>query len=239
MAIAFVEEQENSTNVSGSTLSLPSIAGGTDVFYILAVGRKGAGTLGVSSVTGGGLTWTEQTGATDPCGARDQTLLSLWTAFGSPAAFEAGATWASSAVPERSGIILSYSGASSVVDDPSSQNTLGDPASTCTGGTDNSTTSVSVTTVDATSTIITAVMTKNRTISTADADYVERGFVEVVGAQNELYIHDRIGAPNGTDNCSHTLSDVGDWVACGLAVRASGGAPTATVTLKQLMGVGL
>lgn len=225
MAIAFIESQVVSSNVAGTGLTLPSTAGGTNILYVIAAGRKGANS-GVTGITGGSLTWTERTPATDPCSARDQTGLALWTAFGSPVAFAAVITYGVSTA-ERSAAILSYSGAAETIDDPSSENTLGDPASTCAGGTDNTGANLDVTTAVATETIVMAIMTKNTTITTKDADYTQRAFTETVGAQNELYVHDRIGAPTGLDNCAHTLSGASDWVMCGLAFReaATAGLP--------------
>ena len=62
-----------------SPLVTPIIPDGTDQTYVLFVATRRNDD--VTSVTGAGLTWTEQV---EQCGGRDQQGIRLWTAQGSP-----------------------------------------------------------------------------------------------------------------------------------------------------------
>ena len=65
-----------------SSLTLPSIQGGTDQTYVLYVAtRSNTDVTSVTSVAVDGLTWTERK---EQCAGQEQTGIRVWTAQGSP-----------------------------------------------------------------------------------------------------------------------------------------------------------
>ena len=135
-SLAHSSSHENSV-ASGSSVSINSVASGTDKLYVVFVGTK-SGTPRISSISGGSLTWNDL-GA--QCGSRNQTMIDVWWAFGSPAsAFTVSVTMTSSAA--LAAAVEVYTGAaSSGPINFTGENTNG-PAGACSGGTDNTTPNV-------------------------------------------------------------------------------------------------
>jgi hypothetical protein len=227
---AIVHEQSISSNgASTSSVTTGTISGGTNQLYIVAVANRS--NVGVSTVSGGSLTWTERV---DACGGRGQQGLALWTATGSPSSFTVTVTLGSSS----NGVAVTvtrYSGADQTtpVEDVVYENTNGETGA-CSGGTDGSSASVTTGSTAANSTHYVATNTRNRTISTADVDYTQRA-TDAGGSGGDLttvYSHDYLKAATGDDTATHTLSSTADWITAGLVIKPEA-AGTVSMTQAQ------
>ena len=76
-----------SSEGSSSPHIMPSISGGTSQTYVLFVSTNA--TKDVTAVSGGGLTWTMRE---EQCCSKEKCRIEMWTAQGSPSAFQVSIT---------------------------------------------------------------------------------------------------------------------------------------------------
>lgn len=216
MAILF-EERVSATGANVSSLTLPSISGGTNQLYMLAVTTKKSGST-ITTASGGSLTWVERK---EQHAGRDQTRAAVFSAYGSPGSFAVTVNFSGS-VEGAAAVLCRYSGAADIFDDPAGSNTNGRNGSNS-GGSDNDRPTHTITPAQAGSLVFVATATRNKTITANDADYTERGTVmgSSGGGAARIYAHDRISAPASLDTIALTISDDQDWAMAAVAVRSS------------------
>ena len=154
---------------SSSPLALPSINGGTDQTYVLSISLWG--NLGVSNVTGGGLTWTQQIAQ---CGTKNKSNMLVWTAQGSPgSAFQAQLFHSASNEKPLSAVLSRYSGVGSIID-PTGANADGESGS-CSAGAKSNTADLTLTSATAKSVHVIGLGSKDKTVDSASAGYSLNG----------------------------------------------------------------
>lgn len=157
--------------------SVTGVGGGTDQLYIAAVTLydTGVGTS-VSSITGGGLTWTLQK---SQCSQRLlRAHVEICQAYGSPSAFNADITLTGDTAV-TSATVSRYSGADSTTPTEGvAGSTSNGQNGACTGGLDDAIQTLSLTsTVDGSVHYVTT-HTRNRVLSSEDADYTQRAYLD-------------------------------------------------------------
>jgi hypothetical protein len=105
---AFENSVAGNTVDGTSTLTLPPISGGTDQLYVVVVSMRADQT--VTSISGGGLTWTKQI---EQQGGRGTTDFVMYTAYGSPADFQVSIT--TDTVEPVAAIVGRYSGTDGII----------------------------------------------------------------------------------------------------------------------------
>ena len=218
---AAILHQETLTVVGSATSSLNvgGVQGGTDQLYLTAVTIYETG-ISVSSVSGGGLTWTLQK---TQCAARlTEPRIEVWQAFGSPGAPFSTVVTLSAAAQRASAAVSRYSGAdpTTPTEGAAGSNTNGLNGA-CGGGTDNANLSLSLTSTRNDSVLYVASHPRNQTLIVEDAAYTQRAFVSNSGGPDgaNLYIHDRALATAGIDSADHTATAATDWDMAGLVIR--------------------
>jgi hypothetical protein len=200
---------------SSSPLLTPAIQAEADQSYILFVATRSNND--VSSVSGGGLTWTEQI---EQCGGRDQQGIRLWTAQGSPgAAFQVTINWDDAGADPIVAILHRYSGVGSF-EDATGENTNGEFGA-CAGGTDNDPTQLTLTsTVDGSVHLI-GVNSRNDPIVSYTAGYTALATDEA-GSSGDLTIltsYEKSFDPAGTEQSQGTTNDTNDWCTAGIVLN--------------------
>jgi hypothetical protein len=216
----------DSADLFVSTISVNTVASGTDQLYIAAVAIYGSASgISVSTITGGsGLTWTLQKSQCSRRLARAQ--VEVWQAFGSPgASFNTDITLTGTAVVTAA--VSRYSGADSTTptEGAAGSNTAG--LNGICDGLDEETVnlSLSLTSSNNDSVLFVASHPRNKSITTPDADYTERMANTTNadgGSAAYLYVHDRTLATAGTDSADHTIGSVTGWDMAGLVINPAG-----------------
>lgn len=213
MPIAF-ESSHTAANSSTASLDITGVESGTDQLYILGVAVDGLNT--VSTVTGGGLTWTK---SKEQCGSKDSTFCSFWTAFGSPVS-SFTITIIPSATTSVSAGVLRYSGADSATpfEDVVGENINGEEGG-CTGGTNNNSVQTTTTSGQDASVYVMASSTVVRTITTAHSGSIERATANAGSGATatRIYLHD-IASDTETINMLHSLNNLTSWAAAALVI---------------------
>ncbi len=213
--------------VASSTLTLPEISGGTDMLYLVAVGTDVL--VNVSSISGGSLTWSLEK---RQGGGRGQDQVEIWSAFGSPSAFQPAITMASSS-DALIGSCTRISGAdtSTPTEDPVGENTNGENGATS-GGTDDNAVTLTTGSTNADSIHFVALVPRLNEITVDDANFIRRSYNQngAGGDEINLYVETYLKSATGDDTYNVTLSSTSDWCAAGVVViPASGTAHTQTV----------
>jgi len=206
---AIVREETVTGMTAAMSLSLPSIGGGTDQTYVLSIVTEFD--VNVTSVTGGGLTWSEQVNQcpTDP----GEPGIRLWTSQGSPAgSFAAVITLASSTdVPA---VLSRYSGVD-IIEDPTGENANGE-AGACTGNIDTPTATLTLTSSQPNSVHVVAVGVENHEYVSVTAGYSFLG-----GATENLAgirVFDKLFGAATTDTFQAILDLNTDWTTAGVVL---------------------
>jgi hypothetical protein len=208
---------------SVSSLSVTNVTSGTDQLYVAAISYYGdGGVVSLSSVSGGGLTWTLQK---KQCSRRlNRAFVEVWQAFGSPgASFNVDVTLSGNAVV--SAAVSRYSGADSTTptEGADGSNTGGVGVNAVCDGLDEETTnlSLSLTSSQNDSVLFVASHPRNKSITAADVDYTQRAAILNSDGGNGayLYVHDRTLATAGTDSADHTIGSVTGWDMAGLVIN--------------------
>jgi hypothetical protein len=213
-----------------SVLAVNSVTSGTDQLYLASVSIFGSGVT-VSSISGGGLTWTLQK---SQCSERlTSAKVEVWQAFGSPGAtFNTTVTLSGAAVV--SAAVSRYSGADTTTPTQGAAGSnTGGMNGACPGtGTDDLNLSLSLTSSQNDSFLYVASHPRNKLLEVADDDvnYTRRaGMTNADGGDGaSLYVHDRSLATAGTDSADHALvaGRETSWDMAGLVINpaAAGGA---------------
>lgn len=236
MALAHAETQ-NGTATSSSTVASASLgAGGADSGYLARVAIRS--NVAVSSVAGGGLTWTL---VKAQCSARAQTRVEVWKATGAGTAGAVTATLASSA--NAATIIVSrYTGVDQTTPVPTSvgYNTLGLNGA-CSGGSDNANLTGSITTANNNSFVDVAANSRTDTTyadtatwttpaNGADVTVGAGGDVTTLSAEYKLIAAAGATTFGGSGNVSSV-----DWCAVAVEIKeaaaAGGGMPQIIVAM--------
>jgi len=207
------EQHVTASNSISSSITTPTITAAANNLYVIAVTYK-TGSNSVSSVTGGSLTWSQ---VISQCSGKNNKRLDIWKAYGSPGSdFTITVNFSSSSL-DNSVIAARYSGTENTgaTEDPVGQNTNGESGS-CTGGTNNATTSLTTGSTVPSSMHFVASETGVETISAADTDYTE---IANVGSSPILYCHQRLKTATGDDTCSHTMTGNADWTTAGMVIK--------------------
>ena len=207
------------------TLTVTNVGSGTDQLYLAAVAIYETNRF-VSSISGGGLTWTLQK---RQCAARiTNPWVEVWQAFGSPTS-SFTATVNMDAITDRvSAAVSRYSGAdpTTPTEGVDGSNTEGQGvAAVCGSGTDTLTMTLSLTSSRDNSVLYVASHPRNTTISTPDVDYTQRVFISNSNSGDgaNLYVHDRTLATAGSDTATHTLGSIKPWDMAGLVINPLSG----------------
>jgi hypothetical protein len=157
-----LEETVTGGTSDTSPVMMPTIQGGTSQTYVLSIAtRRNRDVTAVSG--GGGLTWTERT---EQCSGRNHQGMRVWTAQGSPGSpFQVQIDYNDS-MP-LSAVLGRYSGVASF-EDPTSENTNGESGS-CSGGSDNSSPQLTLTSTVANSIHVVALNHRNRGVRSFSA----------------------------------------------------------------------
>lgn len=205
---------------AAASITVASIPGGADQAYVAFVDVR-AGTDTITSITGGGLTWTLQ--GSQPAGRGNHTQR-CYTAVGTPSSdpFTLTVNF-SDATGTRSAVVGRYTGAD-VAGTPfelyKGRNTNGDSGAG-TGGTDTATADITLVPTQDGSVIVNGASARTTTVSAADADYSQAANADygAGGERLNLYLFDRALATAASDTISHTLGVVVDWSMQGIVVR--------------------
>lgn len=230
------------TNTVSTTCTTGNNNAGANQFYVCAVANRS--NKDVTSVTSsdGILTWTQRT---EQCAGRAQCRVEVWTAYGNAGGvFTVTATLAASS----NAIVVAvsqYDGVDSTTsfEDAQGNNTVGANDTTCTGGTDGTTLTLTTTSTVANAFHYVASCPRNNTsINTPDATYTSRGSntANVGGELIYLEVYDKSTAGTGADTCTHTITTVRDWAMAGLIIKptaSSGGVLNVTANLRAITTV--
>lgn len=167
----------DSADLFVSSISVNTVASGTDQLYLASVAIYGSASgITVSSISGGGLTWTLQK---SQCSQRLlRAHVEIWQAYGSPGAFNADIT-PTGDTAVTSATVSRYSGADSTTPTEGvAGSTSNGQTGACTGGLDDAIQTLSLTsTVDGSVHYVTT-HTRNRVLSSEDADYTQRAYLD-------------------------------------------------------------
>ena len=233
-AAAFADSVAGGTG-SGSLapLTLSGISGGSNELYVVVVSMRADQTI--TSIDGGGLTWTKQI---EQRGGRGETDFAMYTAYGSPSDFDLAITTDSDA--PVAAIAGRYSGTDGVIYDVAVGNTNGEATGPgidllpVSGGTDTNNPVLNIDPGAANRTIINGVTGQMNWVITEDSDYAPSDTKNAIGTNGipgdevRVELLDRVGAPAGVDNISHTIGAARDWVTGAIAV---GNVSSATHTM--------
>lgn len=233
-------ETQNGTATSSSTVASASMgAGSADSVYLARVAIRS--NVAVSSVAGGGLTWTL---VKAQCAARAQTRVEVWKATGSGTAGAVTATLASSA--NAAVIVVSrYTNADVADPTPTSigYNTLGANGA-CSGGTDNTNATGSITTANANSIVDVAANSRSDTTYADTSGYTTptNGADVTVGAGGDVTTlsaeYKLVASPGATTfGASGNVSSV-DWCMVATEIKEAPAAATAVPNALMMMGAG-
>jgi hypothetical protein len=215
-----------------STLTVNGVGAGPNRLYLATVAIYGdtSGTS-VSSVSGGGLTWSLQK---SQCSSRlNRARMEVWQAFGSPSAnFDLDITLTGIAVV--SAAVSRYSGADTTTptEGAAGSNTYGMNGICDGNGIDNDALSLSLTSSQNDSVLYAASHPRNKGLDIQDADYTSRAAISNSdgGDGANLFIHDRTLATAGTDSADHTASGTTSWEMAGLVINPASVSATPAVT---------
>jgi hypothetical protein len=212
------------TNITTDVLAA-SIGGGTDQLYVAFVSMRDASNWGVTSMSGGGLTWVLRNHHQDTQATLTQEI---WTAFGSPGSsfqptIDGFAIFSGAADTSLAAVVMHVGRVSGA--DPTTP--FANAGASNTGATDTTPATRVATVGTANSLMLSATTTRAFTITSTDSDYAQSdtGTAGTAGNVLTAYFHQRTSASPavGTDTISHTLSGAADWIVGAIEVRELGG----------------
>ena len=232
---------------TASSLNVSNVSAGSNSLYLASVAIYSNNYREVSSISGGGLTWTR---VKRQCSAKIiQPWVELWSATGSPSGSFAATITLSGSPTRWSAAISRYTGAdlTNPLEGTAGSNTKGLNPS-CPNdrtGVDNAAAALTLTASQGNSVLYVATHSRNKTMATPAASFTQRAFVSNTsgGDGANLYIHERTVTSAGTTNVSHTLSVAADWDMIGVVIRPSGGTgsppppPTSDTTAPLISAV--
>ena len=217
-AVTFEEIQTGASAGINSVTTFSNLTAVSGHLYLAAI--SGKSNIAVTGVSGLGLTWTL---VKAQCAARGQTRVEVWKAQGTPSGGgTVAATFASA--PLNAVIAVSrYSGVdANAIGSVVSANTKGSEGA-CSGGADNSSYSVNITTTVANAVVFGAAAMRVRT-HTPGAGYIERA--ELVqgtsGSGAGIAVVDRTVSAAAAVVLNGTFDSAVDWAVVGLELRPQG-----------------
>lgn len=203
-------EETVSANGDTTALTLPSIEGGDDQTYVMAVMVKDGGT--VSSVTGGGLTWTKRV---DQCGRDSKVMATIWTAQGSPgSAFQAQLTLAAKA--KLNVVLTRYTGVGAF-EDPVGENVNGEGGA-CSGGSNTASATLTLTSSKDDSVHFVAVGPKDQSVDVFDpSDAIFVG--SEIFDKARVHVYQKKFASPSSQTYTATLGGNVEWAMAGLVLQ--------------------
>jgi photosystem II stability/assembly factor-like uncharacterized protein len=204
-------------DASTSPVTLPAILGGTSQTYVLSIATRT--NRDVTSVTGGGLTWTERV---EQCAGRAQQGIRLWTAQGSPgSSFQVTINFTEGKA--LSAVLSRYSGVDTF-EDPVGHNTNGENG-ICSGGIDDPNAELTLTSTVNGSVHVVAVNHRNNTVSSYSAPYAQAGTESQSsgGEGTNLTTYDRTLDPSAMDTFQATIGADKDWATAGIVLNPTAG----------------
>ena len=212
---------------TATSLNVTGVSAGANSLYLASVAIYGNNSRQVSSISGGGLTWTR---VKRQCSARIiQPWMELWKATGSPSGSFTATITLSGAPTRWSAAVSRYTGAdlTNPLEGITGSNTKGLNPS-CPNdrsGVDNAAAALTLTASQGNSVLYVATHSRNKTMATPAASFTQRAFVSNTsgGDGSNLYIHERTVTTAGTTNVSHTLNSSTDWDMIGVVIRPAGG----------------
>ena len=211
---------------TGTSLAVTGISSGPNSLYLASVAIYSNNYRQVSSITGGGLTWTR---VKRQCSAKIiQPWMELWKATGSPSGSFTATVTLSGAPTRWSAAVSRYTGAdlANSLEGVTGSNTKGmNPV--CPNdrtGVDSSATAIALAASQGNSVLYAATHPRNKTIRTPAAGFTQRAFVLNTsgGDGANLYVHERTLTTAGTTGISHGLSGSADWDTIGAVIRPAG-----------------
>ncbi|KKW28377.1 MAG: Fibronectin type III domain protein [Parcubacteria group bacterium GW2011_GWA2_52_8] len=212
---------------TATSLNVTGVSAGANSLYLASVPIYSNNYREVSSISGGGLTWTR---VKRQCSARIiQPWMELWKATGSPSGSFTATITLSGAPTRWSAAVSRYTGAdlTNPLEGITGSNTKGlNPA--CpndSSGVENAAAATTLAATQNNSVLFVATHPRHRTITTPASGFTQRAFVSNTsgGDGSNLYIHERTVTTAGTTNVSHTLNSSTDWDMIGVVIRPAGG----------------
>ncbi len=204
-----------------SPLIMPAIPGGTNQTYVLLIATRDNDD--VTSVTGGGLTWTE---LVEQCSGREQQGIRLWTTQGSPgSSFEVNISWiATDSDHPIVAVLTRYSGVGSL-EDPIGENTNGESGE-CDDGDDTDTPQLTLDSTIAGSVHLIGVDSRKDPVISYSPGYAQiTSIVEGSGGdKTRLTTFERAFDPAATDTFQATIDHDRDWCTAGVVLNPGSGA---------------
>jgi hypothetical protein len=215
--IAHEETKTGSSLGSTTVTTSASLTAVSRHLYLAAISFKS--NVGVSSVSGLGLTWTR---VKAQCAGRNQTGVEIWMARGTPSG-DGVVTATLAATPKSAVIAVSrYSGASTVnpIGNLISGNTTGANGA-CSGGSDNAAYSFNLTTTT-NGAVIYGVAAMRSHLHTPGAGYTERAEIKSNSGNSDassVAVQDRSVAAPATVVVDGTFESAADWAMAAVEIR--------------------
>ena len=201
-----------------SSVSSGTINGGSKLLYIAAVSTKPNVTVG--SVSGLGLSWNR---AAAQCGGRGQTRTEVWWAYGSPSQGGSVTALFTNSSKNKAAVLIvtSYSGSSgNPIANATSRNSIGVGDSSCSGGSDLGSYSLSVNAANANSILFGAIGLRQQSHSPGNSfteineTHTSRG----VGDDAGLAIVDKSVSTAGSQDVQGSFGSAVDYSVVGLEI---------------------
>jgi len=221
-AVAIVQEESVVGSGTSTPVTMASIQGGTDQTYVLFISTRN--NQDVTNVTGGGLDWTERV---EQCGASDATGTRVYTASGSPGAFQAQITY-NPGSDSLAAVLARYSGVDTI-EDPTGENINGEGGA-CAGGSDNKNAQLTLTSTTAGSVHAVAVASGRRNVVGTAAGYnaIATTSGGTGGSTTKIYTYDKLLDPAATEQFTGTLNNSADWSTGGVVLKPGAGGSSST-----------
>ena len=212
-SVLFEEAESGSGSGTGVSTSA-ALSGVDDHLYVASIST--VPDVGVSSVTGLGLAWSE---AASHCSADGGTGVSLWVASGSPTGDGSVLANLDSSVSNAVIVVTRYSGAAGTPSSVVVGNANG-VAGACTGGPNTSSYAFNVSTVGPNARVLGAVAIRNRS-HTPGSGFSERAEVDAGNGVSAagVAVEDRSVAAPSTTSVAGSLNTRVDWAFAGLAIE--------------------
>jgi hypothetical protein len=226
---AIVREQTVTATCDGSCSPLvtPAIPGGTDQTYGLFIATRSNDD--VTTVTGGGLTWSEQI---EQCSGREQQGIRLWTAVGSPgAAFTVTITYVDDPDHPIVAILSRYSGVGSL-QDPTGENSNGESGA-CADGVDNDSPQLTLTSTTNDSVHVIGLNHRNEDVLSYSVSYAQIATDGngTSGDETRMTTYDQTFNPAATDQFQATIAQADEWCTAGIVLSP---APVTAVNYRSI-----
>ncbi|MCH7961044.1 MAG: hypothetical protein IIC49_01785, partial [Planctomycetes bacterium] len=225
-----LQETVTGGDASTSPVTLPTIQGGTDLTYVLAIATKRDNN--VTAVTGGGLDWIEWV---NQCTTGNKTSMRIWTAQGSPGApFQLQITYTDGLT--LTAVLSRYSGVG-VISDPTGENPAGENGN-CSDGTKTSPAQLTLTSTDNGSVHVLGVAPANQTVTSASSGYTLNGSdaYGTGGNKTHAYMYQKAFDPAATDTFQATLNDLSQWATGGVVLSPGTPVPPVFADVSSAVG---